>query len=38
MYGEKGSAHPNQVWLLNMGGTTDYVPIPKPITPAKSDH
>ncbi|KAK3688374.1 norsolorinic acid reductase [Podospora appendiculata] len=28
-------AHPGQVWLLAMGGTFDYVPIAKSITPAK---
>lgn len=28
--------HPGKVWLLNMGGTTDYVPEPKAIVPKKS--
>ncbi|KAI2621271.1 norsolorinic acid reductase [Hypoxylon sp. NC1633] len=27
--------HQGKVWLLGMGGTTDYVPEPKPITPKK---
>ncbi|KAK5624939.1 hypothetical protein RRF57_000655 [Xylaria bambusicola] len=28
--------HPGEVWLLNMGGTTDYVPEPKPIAARKT--
>jgi aryl-alcohol dehydrogenase-like predicted oxidoreductase len=28
--------HPGKVWLLNMGGTTDYVADQKPIAPKKS--
>ncbi|KAJ9148923.1 Norsolorinic acid reductase [Pleurostoma richardsiae] len=27
--------HPSEVWLLNMAGTFDYVPTPKPITPSQ---
>jgi aryl-alcohol dehydrogenase-like predicted oxidoreductase len=34
-YGQKMDKHPNDVWLLSMAGTFDYVPIPKPISPAK---
>jgi aryl-alcohol dehydrogenase-like predicted oxidoreductase len=34
-YGPKMDKHPNDVWLLSMAGTFDYVPIPKPITPSK---
>ncbi|KAI1113829.1 aldo/keto reductase [Nemania sp. NC0429] len=29
-------SHPGNVWLLKMGGTTDYVPEPAPIVPKKS--
>ncbi|KAI8628300.1 aldo/keto reductase [Xylariaceae sp. FL1651] len=29
-------AHPGNVWLLNMGGTTDYVAEQKPIAPKKA--
>ncbi|KAK3323638.1 norsolorinic acid reductase [Cercophora scortea] len=35
LYGPKMPAHPGQVWLLSMGATYDYVPIAKPIAPAK---
>ncbi|KAI0520819.1 norsolorinic acid reductase [Xylaria bambusicola] len=28
--------HPGEVWLLNMGGITDYVPEPKPIAARKT--
>ncbi|RWA08404.1 hypothetical protein EKO27_g6704 [Xylaria grammica] len=28
--------HPGEVWLLQMGGTTDYVAEPKPIAPKKA--
>ena len=35
-YGEKMAAHPNEVWILGMSGTFDYVPIPKPIAPKKT--
>lgn len=34
-YGPKMDKHPNDVWLLGMAGTFDYVPLPKPITPSK---
>ncbi|KAI0437367.1 norsolorinic acid reductase [Xylaria telfairii] len=31
-----GTAHPGEVFLLQMGGTTDYVPEPKPVVAKKS--
>lgn len=34
-YGDKTPEHPGQVWLLNMAGTFDYVPIPSAITPTE---
>ncbi|KAI0132674.1 aldo/keto reductase [Xylariales sp. AK1849] len=37
LWGEKVPEHPGQVWLLGMGGTFDYVPHSKPISPSKSD-
>ncbi|KAF6814139.1 norsolorinic acid reductase [Colletotrichum musicola] len=33
LWGEKVPTHPGEVWLLNMGGTYDYVPEPKAIAP-----
>lgn len=36
LYGPTIPDHQAKVWLLNMGGTTDYVPEPKPITPKKA--
>ncbi|KAI1820824.1 aldo/keto reductase [Xylaria intraflava] len=33
LHGQMAPPHPGSVWLLNMGGTTDYVPESKPITP-----
>lgn len=36
LYGAQGADHPGKVWLLNMAGTTDYVPVPKPIPAKKS--
>lgn len=33
LWGPKIPEHPGQIWLLGMGGTTDYVNEPKPITP-----
>ncbi|KAI3317412.1 aldo/keto reductase [Xylariaceae sp. AK1471] len=35
-YGGQTPEHPGNVWLLTMGGTTDYVAEKKPITPKKS--
>lgn len=35
-YGEKMAPHPQNVWILGMGGTYDYVPLPKTIAPTKS--
>ncbi|KAH8681531.1 norsolorinic acid reductase [Xylariales sp. PMI_506] len=35
LWGPKVPENPGQVWLLNMGGTYDYVPVPKPVTPSK---
>jgi len=34
-YGQKMDKHPNDVWLMAMAGTFDYVPLPQPITPSK---
>ncbi|KAI1102217.1 norsolorinic acid reductase [Jackrogersella minutella] len=36
LFGPKIPEHPGNVWLLNLGGTTDYVPELKPITPRKA--
>lgn len=36
LYGPQLPDHPGKVWVLNMGGTTDYVNEPKPITPKKA--
>ncbi|KAI1815797.1 aldo/keto reductase [Poronia punctata] len=36
LYMGKAPEHPGEVWLLNMGGTTDYVAEPKPILPKDS--
>ncbi|KAI1416908.1 norsolorinic acid reductase [Hypoxylon sp. FL1857] len=36
LYGPTIPDHQGKVWLLNMGGTTDYVPEPKPIAPRKA--
>ncbi|KAI1481886.1 norsolorinic acid reductase [Daldinia eschscholtzii] len=36
LYGPQMPDHPGKVWVLNMGGTTDYVSEPKPITPKKT--
>ncbi|CAI0650494.1 unnamed protein product, partial [Colletotrichum noveboracense] len=33
LWGEKAPSAPGEVWLLNMGGTFDYVPEPKAIAP-----
>lgn len=33
LWGEKSPSAPGEVWLLNMGGTFDYVPEPKAIAP-----
>lgn len=35
-YGTAMNKHPNDVWLMGMAGTFDYVPLPNPITPTKS--
>lgn len=35
-YGDKLAKHPNELWILGMAGTFDYVPLPKPIAPKKS--
>lgn len=37
LWGGKTPSHPGKVWLLGMGGTYDYVPLPKPIEPTKKD-
>ncbi|KAI0889229.1 norsolorinic acid reductase [Annulohypoxylon maeteangense] len=36
LFGPAIPDHPGKVWLLNMGGTTDYVPEQKPIAPRKT--
>ncbi|KAK0722090.1 norsolorinic acid reductase [Lasiosphaeria miniovina] len=35
LYGEAMTGHPNEMWLAGMAGTQDFVPLPKPITPAE---
>ena len=35
LYGPKPPRHPGNVWLTNMGGTYDYVDLPKPIPASK---
>ncbi|KAI1081654.1 aldo/keto reductase [Whalleya microplaca] len=35
LYGDQEPEHPSKVWLLKFGGTTDYVPEPKPISPKR---
>lgn len=35
MHGNKSPEFPEEVWLLGMAGTFDYVPTPKAITPAQ---
>ncbi|KUI54835.1 Norsolorinic acid reductase A [Cytospora mali] len=35
-YREGPVEHPNQVWLLGMAGTFDYVPLPEPIKPSEN--
>ncbi|KAL0944319.1 norsolorinic acid reductase [Colletotrichum truncatum] len=37
LWGEKIPSNPGEVWLLNMGGTYDYVPEPKAIAPKESE-
>ncbi|KAI1208386.1 norsolorinic acid reductase [Annulohypoxylon truncatum] len=36
LFGPSMPDHPGKVWLLNMGGTTDYVAEQKPIAPRKT--
>ncbi|CAJ2514118.1 Uu.00g022370.m01.CDS01 [Anthostomella pinea] len=36
LYGNEAPEDAGKVWLLNMGGATDYVPEPKPIMPRKN--
>ncbi|KAI0010027.1 norsolorinic acid reductase [Xylariaceae sp. FL0662B] len=35
LYGGQAPDHPGRVWLLDMGGTTDYIPETKPLSPKR---
>jgi len=37
LYGPKIPQNPGQVWLMNVAGTTDYVPTPEPVRPTPDE-